>query len=77
MSRLNGLRNRRGQVVLLSLAIAAGAVAAGCGANSAPSVERDVVRSDRVTTTTSAPVAAQIGDAVVIERGGEQHVRNG
>jgi hypothetical protein len=36
-----------------------------------------VVRSDRVTTTTSAPVAAQIGEAVVIERGGEQHVRNG
>ena len=29
MSRLNGLRNRRGQVVLLSLAIAAGAVWAG------------------------------------------------
>ena len=77
MSRLNGLRNRRGQVVLLSLAIAAGALAAGCGADSAPAVERHVVRSERVTTTTSVPVAAQIGDAVVIERGGEQHVRNG
>jgi hypothetical protein len=77
VSRLNGLRNHRGQIVMLSLAIAAGALAAGCGADSAPSVERHVLRSDRVTTTTSAPVAAQIGDAVVVERGGEQHVRNG
>lgn len=77
MSRLNRLRKQRGRVVMSTIVIASIAIAGSCEAPSAPSAAPRVVQLVAATTSTTTVAPPEIGDAVVVERGGEQQVRRG